>query len=63
MEEFMNQAVEYTDFRGKDLRNRLALIEDLIRGQRDATLRDAERAVWEAPAPKLGAPPGVEASI
>jgi len=46
MEEFMQEALQYTTFRGKDLRNRLAVIEDLIRSQRDATMGSMERDVW-----------------
>lgn len=54
MEEFMQTALQYTTFRGKDLRNRLAVIEDLIRSQRDATMVTVERDVWDSGLPRLG---------
>jgi len=53
MEEFMQEALQYTTFRGKDLRNRLAVIEDLIRSQRDATMSSQERSVWDGGPPRL----------
>merc|ERR1719424_462142 len=49
MEEFMNEAMCYTVYRGKEMRNRLAIIEDLLRGQRDAMAMQADRDVWENP--------------
>ena len=49
MEEFMNEAMCYTVYRGKEMRNRLAVIEDLLRGQRDAMAMQADRDVWENP--------------
>jgi len=54
MEEFMQEALQYTTFRGKDLRNRLAVIEDLIRSQRDATMVNMDRAAWDQMPPMLG---------
>eukprot|EP00929_Paragymnodinium_shiwhaense_P090946 TRINITY_DN5101_c0_g1_i3.p1 TRINITY_DN5101_c0_g1~~TRINITY_DN5101_c0_g1_i3.p1 ORF type:complete len:857 (+),score=252.61 TRINITY_DN5101_c0_g1_i3:105-2675(+) len=35
VEEFLQEAVQYTNFRGKDLRNHLLVIEDLLRSKRD----------------------------
>jgi hypothetical protein len=36
IEEFVQEALQYSTFRGNDLRNRLAVIEDLVRSRRDA---------------------------
>jgi hypothetical protein len=36
MEEFMHEAEQFMSFRGKDSKNRLNVIEDLIRSERDA---------------------------
>mmetsp|Transcript_36922 Transcript_36922/g.69006 ORF Transcript_36922/g.69006 Transcript_36922/m.69006 type:complete len:853 (+) Transcript_36922:100-2658(+) len=53
IEDFMQESLQYTSFRGKDLRNRLAVIEDLIRSQRDALVRD-QRDVWDQMPPQIG---------
>lgn len=53
IEDFMQESLQYTSFRGKDLRNRLAVIEDLIRSQRDALVRD-QRDVWDQLPPQIG---------
>lgn len=53
MEDFMQEALRYTEFRGKDLRNRLAVIEDLLRSQRDALLINVDRGVWERDIPRI----------
>jgi len=58
IDSFMQESLQYSTFRGKDLRNRLAVIEDLIRNQRDIITRDAAD-IWDQMPPKLGgdAPP------
>uniref|UniRef100_A0A7S1QZJ8 Polycystin cation channel PKD1/PKD2 domain-containing protein n=1 Tax=Alexandrium catenella TaxID=2925 RepID=A0A7S1QZJ8_ALECA len=53
MEDFMQEALRYTEFRGKDLRNRLAIIEDLLRSQRDALLINVDRGVWDRDIPRV----------
>lgn len=53
MEEFMKEARQYMDFRSKDVRNRLAVVEDLLRSQRDAHAEKLERDVWKV-LPRLG---------
>merc|ERR1719410_1602289 len=58
MEEFMQEALQYTTFRGKDLRNRLAVIEDLIRSQRDAAMGSMERDIWNDGQSRLGSDRG-----
>lgn len=45
IEHFMNEAMQYTSFRGKDMRNRLCVIEDLLRSQRDAVMANAEQGL------------------
>jgi hypothetical protein len=54
IEAFLQEALQYTTFRGKDFRNRLAVIEDLVRSQRDATMLKVERDVWDQAPPQLG---------
>jgi hypothetical protein len=54
IENFLQEALQYTTFRGKDFRNRLAVIEDMIRSQRDASMLRVERDVWDAAPPRLG---------
>eukprot|EP00746_Dinoflagellata_sp_MGD_P002407 gnl/MRDRNA2_/MRDRNA2_104670_c0_seq1.p1 gnl/MRDRNA2_/MRDRNA2_104670_c0~~gnl/MRDRNA2_/MRDRNA2_104670_c0_seq1.p1 ORF type:complete len:944 (+),score=196.65 gnl/MRDRNA2_/MRDRNA2_104670_c0_seq1:76-2907(+) len=44
IEHFMNEAMQYTSFRSADMRNRLCVIEDLLRSQRDAVLVQSESA-------------------
>jgi len=53
MEEFMQESMQYATFRSKDVRNRMAVIEDLIRGQRDATMMKVERDIWDNMPPSL----------
>jgi len=53
IDSFMKESLEYSTFRGKDLRNRLAVIEDLIRNQRDIMVRDSAD-IWDQMPPKLG---------
>lgn len=55
VEEFYNEAMQYTVYRGKDLRNRLAVIEDLLRSQRDSVMMRVEKKVWDRAPPTLGA--------
>merc|ERR1719387_1484128 len=52
IDDFMKESLQYTTFRGKDLRNRLAVIEDLVRNQRDMIMRDAGD-IWDQGPPKL----------
>mmetsp|Transcript_17866 Transcript_17866/g.46048 ORF Transcript_17866/g.46048 Transcript_17866/m.46048 type:complete len:413 (+) Transcript_17866:183-1421(+) len=52
LENFMSEAVDFAGVRGKDLGNRLQVIEHLLRGQRDAAL-SAPTNVWEQEPPKL----------
>lgn len=54
MEQFIDEAMKFSSFRGKDLRNRLSVIEDLIRSQHDVSMLRVERDVWDAPPPRLG---------
>jgi len=49
---FMQESLQYSTFRGKDLRNRLAVIEDLVRNQRDILVRDSAD-IWDQMPPKL----------
>lgn len=62
MEEFLHQALDYTTFRGKDLKNRLAVIEDLLKSQRDISTMGHKVQEWEqkAPARLGGATSGLE---
>eukprot|EP00929_Paragymnodinium_shiwhaense_P046890 TRINITY_DN2383_c0_g1_i2.p1 TRINITY_DN2383_c0_g1~~TRINITY_DN2383_c0_g1_i2.p1 ORF type:complete len:817 (-),score=222.80 TRINITY_DN2383_c0_g1_i2:272-2722(-) len=56
IEGFVQEALQHTAFRGKDLRNRLAVIEDMVKGQKDsAGLNvDATQDAWDSrPAPQL----------
>lgn len=45
IEHFLNEAMQYTSYRGKDMRNRLCVIEDLLRSQRDAVMASAESSL------------------
>jgi hypothetical protein len=49
---FMQESLQYSTFRGKDLRNRMAVIEDLVRNQRDILVRDSAD-IWDQMPPKL----------
>mmetsp|Transcript_24764 Transcript_24764/g.39762 ORF Transcript_24764/g.39762 Transcript_24764/m.39762 type:complete len:891 (+) Transcript_24764:3-2675(+) len=53
IESFMQESLQYTTFRGKDLRNRLAVIEDLVRNQRDIVVRDTAD-LWDQMPNRLG---------
>jgi len=53
MEAFMQESLNYSTFRGKDLRNQLAVIEDLVRSQRDLIVRDSGD-IWDQMPPRLG---------
>jgi hypothetical protein len=53
IENFMQESLQYTTFRGKDLRNRLAVIEDLVRNQRDIVVRDSAD-LWDQMPSRLG---------
>lgn len=52
IETFLNEAMCYMVFRGKELRNRLKAIEDKLRGQRDAAT--AKSDLWQNPPSLLG---------
>merc|ERR1719321_682862 len=45
IERFLQEATDYNASRGKDLKNRLQLIEELLRGQRDVMVR-AGQDTW-----------------
>jgi hypothetical protein len=51
IEGFMQDAVDFNASRGKDLRCRMQLVEELLRGQRDA-LATIGRDMWEEPPPR-----------
>jgi len=59
---FMQESLQYSTFRGKDLRNRLATIEDLVRNQRDIIVQSSGD-IWDQMPPKLGQPQGTFSSL
>lgn len=58
--QYMNEAMDYTLYRGKDVRNRLAVIEGLLRQRHQKKMSSAEEHIWEQPPPFLGDPPQIE---
>jgi hypothetical protein len=55
IEGFLNEAMAYMVFRGKELRNRLKTIEDKLRGQRDAAA-NASADLWQNPSARGRSP-------